>query len=82
MSTFLRPVVGSIIFFGVAPGLVAGWVPYALSGWRVEAPFFGLREGRIIGGVLVLFGCLCLIDSFARFAIQGKGTPAPLAPTP
>jgi protein-S-isoprenylcysteine O-methyltransferase Ste14 len=30
--------------------------------------------------VLVLAGIPVLVDSFARFAIQGLGTPAPIAP--
>lgn len=81
MSTKLRAVIGSIAFFGVAPGLVAGWVPYTLSGWSLEEPIFGFDAERILGGVLLLAGAACLIESFARFAIRGKGTPAPVAPT-
>jgi protein-S-isoprenylcysteine O-methyltransferase Ste14 len=52
-----------------------------LSGWSLEAPFFGIDSGRILGGIIVLTGVACLIECFARFAIQGKGTPAPVAPT-
>jgi protein-S-isoprenylcysteine O-methyltransferase Ste14 len=81
VSSKLRPVLGSIVFFGVAPGVVAGWVPYVLSGWRLEKPIFGFDGGRLFGGILVLTGVVCLIDCFARFAIPGKGTPAPVAPT-
>jgi len=81
VSTKLKPVIGSIAFFGVAPGFVAGWVPYALSGWTLEEPILGFDAERILGGLLVLAGVAGLIESFARFAIQGKGTPAPIAPT-
>jgi protein-S-isoprenylcysteine O-methyltransferase Ste14 len=34
-----------------------------------------------VGIVFILAGVLVLLDSFARFAIQGLGTPAPIFPT-
>lgn len=74
-------VLGSLLFFILAPGTVAGWLPYVISGWRVEAPFFGIVAGRIAGGVLVIMGVLSLAHCFARFALDGLGTPAPIAPT-
>jgi protein-S-isoprenylcysteine O-methyltransferase Ste14 len=70
-----------VIFLSVAPGVVAGWIPYALSGWRVEPPLLGIEAGRWIGGALVMAGSAVLLDSFARFALEGRGTPAPVAPT-
>ncbi|HEX4593329.1 MAG TPA: isoprenylcysteine carboxylmethyltransferase family protein [Bryobacteraceae bacterium] len=36
---------------------------------------------RVLGIVLILAGVPMLLDSFARFAIQGLGTPAPVFPT-
>jgi protein-S-isoprenylcysteine O-methyltransferase Ste14 len=36
---------------------------------------------RLAGGALVLLGAVGLLDSFARFALQGVGTPAPIFPT-
>ena len=36
---------------------------------------------RAIGVLLILIGLPGLVDSFARFALQGLGTPAPIAPT-
>ena len=47
----------------------------------MEAPFFGIVAGRIAGGVLVIMGVLSLAHCFARFALDGLGTPAPIAPT-
>jgi protein-S-isoprenylcysteine O-methyltransferase Ste14 len=35
----------------------------------------------VVGGILVGIGILVLLDSFARFAIKGLGTPAPVFPT-
>lgn len=43
--------------------------------------FFGLFLVRIVGVALILAGLPVLLDSFARFAIQGLGTPAPVFPT-
>jgi protein-S-isoprenylcysteine O-methyltransferase Ste14 len=34
-----------------------------------------------VGGALVVAGAAVLFDSFARFALQGLGTPAPVFPT-
>jgi len=75
------PIIGSVIFLGIAPGVVAGWIPYTLSRWHMEPPFLGVQAGRWIGGALVMVGFAVLVDSFARFALEGKGTPAPVAPT-
>jgi len=75
------PIIGSVIFFAIAPGVVAGWIPYALSRWHMEPPFLGFRAGRGIGVTLVVVGFAVLVDSFARFALEGEGTPAPVAPT-
>jgi protein-S-isoprenylcysteine O-methyltransferase Ste14 len=36
---------------------------------------------RLAGGVLIALGVIGLFDSFARFAVQGVGTPAPVFPT-
>jgi len=47
----------------------------------MEPPFFGWSPLRIIGVVLILTGLPVLLDSFARFALQGLGTPAPVFPT-
>jgi protein-S-isoprenylcysteine O-methyltransferase Ste14 len=60
---------------------VAVLVPWWISRWQMEPPFFGLSSVRIVGVALILPGLPVLLDSFARFAIQGLGTPAPVFPT-
>jgi protein-S-isoprenylcysteine O-methyltransferase Ste14 len=65
----------------IAPGFVAGLVPWWISGWRFEPPFFGIPLLRFGGGILVTLGMVGLLDSFVRFAIKGLGTPAPVFPT-
>jgi protein-S-isoprenylcysteine O-methyltransferase Ste14 len=70
--------VGSAAFLVLAPGVVAGLIPWLLTGWRVEAAPLAVR---IAGGVLIAFGVAVLLHAFARFVLEGLGTPAPLAPT-
>jgi protein-S-isoprenylcysteine O-methyltransferase Ste14 len=36
---------------------------------------------RVAGAVLLAGGALVLVQAFARFVIEGAGTPAPVAPT-
>jgi protein-S-isoprenylcysteine O-methyltransferase Ste14 len=76
-----RPVIGSIVFLGLAPGIVAGWIPYTLSRWEMGPPFFGFPASRWLGGIMLVASTAVLLDSFARFALEGRGTPAPIAPT-
>src|SRR5918999_1669549 len=76
-----RAAAGSVVFLAVAPGVVAGLVPWWLTGWRVEEPLPYLLPLRIVGAILVVAGVIVLLDAFARFALEGLGTPAPVAPT-
>jgi protein-S-isoprenylcysteine O-methyltransferase Ste14 len=74
-------VLGSAIFLVIAPGTVAGLVPWWISRWHVEARAIWWLPLRISGGMLIAAGVLVLLDSFVRFAILGLGTPAPVFPT-
>lgn len=77
----MAPAVGSALFFIAAPGVVAGLIPYLLTGWRLQRELAGFGVARLLGAALVAAGAVCLVDCFARFALQGRGTPAPVAPT-
>jgi protein-S-isoprenylcysteine O-methyltransferase Ste14 len=74
-------VLGTFAFFWVAPATVAGWVPYAITRWELRPPPLGLESSRVAGIVLVALGLSVLLECFARFALRGRGTPAPIAPT-
>lgn len=74
-------ILGTAAFLVLAPGTVAGFVPWWISRWRVHAPFPGFTLLRVIGAVLIVAGIPVLLDCFARFALQGIGTPAPVFPT-
>jgi protein-S-isoprenylcysteine O-methyltransferase Ste14 len=72
--------IGTTVFFVFVPMTVAGWIPYAISGWAMHPPFLGTPLTRIAGGALVAAGAAALIECFVRFAVVGRGTPAPVAP--
>lgn len=76
-----KAIVGSIAFLFVAPGIVAGVIPWAISGARMEAALPGLEPLRWPGVALLALRAMLLIETFSRFALQGLGTPAPIAPT-
>jgi protein-S-isoprenylcysteine O-methyltransferase Ste14 len=76
-----RAVAGSLVFLVVAPGVVAGLVPWLLTGWESGELLGDLPVVRVAGAVLVGAGIVVLLDAFARFALEGRGTPAPVAPT-
>jgi protein-S-isoprenylcysteine O-methyltransferase Ste14 len=66
------------VFFALAPGLVAGVVPWLLTRWQAHAVPLLLR---IFGAALLVAGAVVLVHAFVRFVVEGLGTPAPLAPT-
>lgn len=72
-------VLGSAVFFLAAPGIVAGLAPWLLTanyGLPLASAAF-----VIPGAMLVAVGLGVLLHAFARFAVEGSGTPAPVAPT-
>jgi protein-S-isoprenylcysteine O-methyltransferase Ste14 len=69
---------GTAAFLVLVPGVVAGLIPWLLTGWRVESAPLAVR---ILGGALILGGAGFLLHAFARFVSEGIGTPAPVAPT-
>lgn len=69
------------MFFAAAPGIVAGLVPWSLTRWRPGAEFGHWLPARLLGVVIVVAGTAVLVHAFARFVVEGIGTPAPIAPT-
>jgi protein-S-isoprenylcysteine O-methyltransferase Ste14 len=80
VRTLSGAVAGSLIFLVIAPGTLAGYLPWAISRWQFLPPFLGAAATRWLGAALILAGLPLLLESFARFAVQGRGTPAPIAP--
>ena len=72
---------GSALFFAVAPGVVAGLVPWWLTHWQVRGPLAHGALLRVAGLIMLVLGAIVLVQAFARFVAEGHGTPAPVAPT-
>ena len=75
----IRAALGSLAFLVIAPGVVAVLIPWLLTGWegRDDWPW----PVRLAGAALVCVGGAALLEAFARFVLEGIGTPAPVAPT-
>lgn len=73
-----RAAAGSIAFLAVAPGVVAGVVPWLLTRWHSTSPPVWLQA---LGWLAIAVGSGVLLEAFGRFAVEGLGTPAPVAPT-
>jgi protein-S-isoprenylcysteine O-methyltransferase Ste14 len=81
MKSKARALLGSFVFLLLAPGVTAGLVPWWLTRWEVNAAIpYGLAPRALGAGVAVLAAGVLLV-SFLRFALEGIGTPAPVAPT-
>jgi protein-S-isoprenylcysteine O-methyltransferase Ste14 len=63
-------------FFG-GPTLVAGVVPWLITRWHAENQPVALK---VLGAVALALGALLVLETTARFALEGRGTPAPWAP--
>ncbi|MGX9144327.1 methyltransferase family protein [Mesorhizobium sp. 128a] len=75
-----QAIAGSAVFFIAAPCVVAGVVPWLLAD-HYRLPLSTVPGFVPVGGILIVAAIALLIHSFARFALEGLGTPAPVAPT-
>lgn len=76
-----RAAAGSLLFLLLAPGVVAGLVPWWLTRWEARTPQPWWEPLRVVGVVLIAAGILVLLHAFVRFVMEGVGTPSPVAPT-
>jgi len=75
-----RNALGTLLWFALAPGGLLGLLPWLLARWArwrfpLETPWRGL------GLLLIVSGLAVILDGYVRFVREGKGTPAPYAPT-
>ncbi|HLI35740.1 MAG TPA: isoprenylcysteine carboxylmethyltransferase family protein [Streptosporangiaceae bacterium] len=75
-----RAALGSAAFMVAGPGTVTGLVPWLLTRWKVRRPVPGGVPARALGAGLVAAGGAVVTHSFARFVMDGLGTPLPVAP--
>ncbi len=71
--------IGTLVFFVLAPGTVAGLVPYLVTRW--DRTHTGVDALDVLAVVLGALGLVVVVSCFARFVSEGVGTPAPVAPT-
>src|SRR5262245_53830351 len=72
---------GSVVFLVIAPGVVAGYGPWLLTGWESRSlPGWAAVPLRVVGWAMVVAGAVVVLSAFARFVMEGLGTPAPVAP--
>ncbi len=67
----------SALFFLIAPGIVAGVVPWFITRYTDPAA----PPAVLVGLVIVTLGLAALVACFVQFVREGRGTPAPVAPT-
>jgi protein-S-isoprenylcysteine O-methyltransferase Ste14 len=72
--------VGTMIFLVLVPGMAAGVIPWLLTDWRGREPPWHPAI-RLVGLTLLAIGAVILASAFIRFVTEGRGTPAPVAPT-
>jgi protein-S-isoprenylcysteine O-methyltransferase Ste14 len=75
----LRAALFSAVFFVLAPGANAGLVPWLVTGW--DRPEGEVGAVDLAGAALLAIGLLAVVACFVRFVTEGRGTPAPVAPT-
>jgi protein-S-isoprenylcysteine O-methyltransferase Ste14 len=74
-----RSAVFTAVFFVLAPGTTAGLVPWLITDWDRSEGDVGLAV--VSGVVLIALGLTVVVSCFVRFVTEGRGTPAPVAPT-
>lgn len=72
-----RATFGSLVFFVLAPGGTAGLVPWLITGWDGD----GAAGAQVAGTGLTAAGTALVVAAFVQFVVEGRGTPAPVAPT-
>jgi protein-S-isoprenylcysteine O-methyltransferase Ste14 len=71
---------GTVVFGSTFVAFVLIYVPYLITRWHFDGPLLGLRVTRAIGVLLMALAMPLMLDFFARFVREGRGTPAPFAP--
>jgi protein-S-isoprenylcysteine O-methyltransferase Ste14 len=71
--------IGSAAFFVIAPGTVAGVLPWLITHWHAGEG--ASSTTTTIGILLIVLSFAALVECFVRFANHG-GTPAPVAAPP
>jgi len=79
-ASLARAWIGTIVFLFVAPGIVAGLIPWLITGWRRHDWGVAGWVAVPLAWLLIAVGAGFLLSAFGLFALH-RGTPAPVAPT-
>lgn len=74
----MKPLLQTLLFTIVVPGTVAGLIPCL-----IQHNYDALNPGpeRYLGIPLIILGIIVYLASAGAFALNGRGTPAPIRPT-
>jgi protein-S-isoprenylcysteine O-methyltransferase Ste14 len=67
------------LFFVIAPGTVAGLLPWSITRWQSPTPV-AVVPRVVIAALMIIAGLVVLVRAFIRFVTEGRGTPLPAAP--
>lgn len=78
LSLFIR----NLFFTILQPGLVAGLIPFWISGFKINSIFDDVWQlHHYVGTAFFSIGLIIMFWCIINFAIKGKGTLSPLDPT-
>jgi protein-S-isoprenylcysteine O-methyltransferase Ste14 len=72
---------GTIVFTLTVPATAVVLIPYLMTGWHMQRPLLGAGATRWLGGMLIVLATPLFVRFLAGFVREGRGTPAPIAPT-
>jgi protein-S-isoprenylcysteine O-methyltransferase Ste14 len=81
MNRTLAAAAGSILWFFLAPGSVAGAGPWLITGFEAVAPRPWWAGPAWAGWILIGVAAPVLVEAFVRFVRVGRGTPTPVLAT-
>src|SRR5882762_4009908 len=68
---------GSLLFFLLAPGFVAGLAPWWISRWHMQPPLLGLSLLRVAGATLIALGTPSLLRLVYAIRLARAGHACP-----
>jgi len=80
MADRASPVLENVLFVVIVPGTVAVLIPAAITQWKATAWGAWPLVVAISAGLMVA-GAGILLHAIWHFAVEGRGTPSPTAPT-
>jgi protein-S-isoprenylcysteine O-methyltransferase Ste14 len=81
MKTRAASLALSGLWLVIAPGSVAGLLPWLITGWRFDDALGDSGMVRGLGLGLIALGAIALLECFFRFAWFGFAAPVPITPT-